>query len=180
MRRFSPTFLLLGALAVVPALQGCSSGGNEVRGKLSCPATFVAPSLDAYRQFRPSGTTKPEDIQFGVRLTSVRSTCHAEEEGIRVDTRMVFQAVRNDPDFRQGDFTYFVAIADAKQTILSKRIFALRVDFEPRQQQMRIIDEITERLPVRDLTTGRNYAVIVGLQLSKQQLDLNRGQAPAQ
>lgn len=180
MRRFPPTLLLLGTLIVVPALQGCSTSSGEARGKLSCPATFVAPSLDAYRQFRPSGTNNVEDIQFGVRLTSVRSTCHAEEKGIRVDTRMVFQAVRNDPDFRQGDFTYFVAIADAKQTILTKRIFALRIDFEPRQKQVRVIDEITEHLPVRDLTTGRSYAVIVGLQLSKQQLDLNRSQAPAQ
>jgi hypothetical protein len=180
MRHFPSTFFLLGALAVIPALQGCSTGSGESRGKLSCPATFVAPSLDTYRQFRPSGTTTPEDIQFGVRLASVRSTCHAEDQGIRVDTRVVFQVARNDPDFRQGDFTYFVAVADPTQTILTKRIFALRVDFEPRQNQMRIVDEVTERLPLRDRSAGRSYAIIVGLQLSKQQLDLNRGENPAQ
>jgi hypothetical protein len=90
---------------------------------------------------------------------------------LRVITNIAFIAVRNDDSLRQGDFNYFVAIADQQQTIVAKQNFALRVDFALRQKQMRISDEITEHMPLKNLSLGGQYAVIVGLQPSPQQLD---------
>ena len=40
---------------------------------------------------------------------------------------------------------------------------------------MRVVDEISTHLPLKDLSTGGKYGVIVGLQVSQRQLDLNRG-----
>jgi hypothetical protein len=158
---------------LVALLAACSSGGDSGQvGKLSCPAAIVAPGLDAYTVFRPGATTtNPQDIGFGVKLISVRSTCSNETAGLRVITNIAFIAVRNDDSLRQGDFNYFVAIADQQQTIVAKQNFALRVDFALRQKQMRISDEITEHMPLKNLSLGGQYAVIVGLQPSPQQLD---------
>lgn len=172
MRRFFAGAVLSALLALSV---GCSSGGDAPAGKLSCPAAIAAPGLDAYTVFRQGAATgNIEDIVFGIKLVSVKSTCRYEPSGLRVVTSIGFLAVRNDPDLRLGDFTYFVAIADAQQTIVAKQNFALRVDFAPRQKQMRIAEEITEHLPLKDLSLGSQFAVIVGLQLSQQQLELNR------
>jgi hypothetical protein len=163
---------LSGLLALLAA---CSGGSKPAVGRPTCPAAIAAPNLDAYTVFRPgASTTNPEDIVFGIKLISVRSTCKNETGGLRVTTNIAFIAVRNDPDLRLGDFTYFVAVADARQNIVAKQNFALRVDFAPRQKQMRIGEEITEHLPLADLSLGSQFAVVVGLQLSQQQLDLNR------
>jgi hypothetical protein len=167
--------VLLALLAA--SLAGCSSRRNtEPVGKLNCPAAFIAPGLDAYTVSRtgaaPSANTN--DIAFGVKLTSLNATCHNEAKGVRVDTLLTFIAVRNDDNLHYGDFTYFVAISDAQQNIIAKQTFALRVNFAERQKQMRVIDEITEHLPLKDISLGNRYSVIVGLQVSKQQLDLNR------
>lgn len=169
--RFSAVLFCLLALAAA----GCSGGGKSTN-KLTCPTPFIAPNLDSYTVYRPGVTpsNKPEDISFGVKLVDVKSNCRAEVGGLRITTLLTFLAVRNDPDFRQGDFTYFVAIADVRETILAKQNFALRVEFAPRQKQMRVVDEITEHLPLKNVSTGDTYAVIVGLQVSQQQLDLNR------
>ncbi|HZB90863.1 MAG TPA: hypothetical protein VE397_05435 [Stellaceae bacterium] len=166
--------VLLSIVAL--ALAACSGSRDQAVGHLNCPAAFIAPGLDAYTMFRPgvTPTTNANDIVFGVKFVSVQSVCHSEPEGIRVDTSLTFFAVRNDDNFRQGDFTYFVAVADARQNIVAKQNFALRVDFAPRQKQMRIFDEITEHLPLKNVSLGSNYAIIVGLQVSRQQLDLNR------
>jgi hypothetical protein len=146
-------------------------GGASV-GKVSCPGAVIAPGLDAYTVLRAGATSSnPADIGFGVKLISVKSTCKNETAGLRVITKIDFIAVRNDDGLRRADFTYFVAIADAQQTIVGKQNFALRVDFAPRQKQMRISDEITEHLPLKDVSLGRQYGVIVGLQPSRQQLD---------
>lgn len=168
--------VLLSILALALAACSGSRSRDEPVGKLNCPTAFIAPGLDAYTMFRPgvTPTTNTNDIVFGVKLASVRSSCDSEPEGIRVTTALTFFAVRNDDSFRQGDFTYFVAVADARQNIVAKQNFALRVDFALRQKQMRIYDEITEHLPLKNVSLGSNYAVIVGLQVSKEQLNLNR------
>lgn len=163
----------LALVALALALSSC--GGGEGRNKLTCPASVIAPGLDTYTVFRPGGGTATEDIQFGVRLVGLRSSCHAEEKGVRVDSTITFQTARNDPQLRQAEFSYFVAIADAQQNILSKQIFRLQVNYDIRQNQMRIRDEISEHLPVKNLSSGSDYAIIVGLQLSKEQLERNRG-----
>jgi hypothetical protein len=165
----------LCALAAL-SLAACSSSCDLPPGKLSCPTTFIAPGLDAYTEFRPGVTpsTNTNDIIFGVKLATVTPQCQGESQGIRVTTQISFVAVRNDQDLRQRDFSYFVAVADARQNIVAKQTFALRVDFAPRQKEMRLVDQITEHLPVKNLSLGSQYAIIVGLQVSKQQLDLNR------
>jgi hypothetical protein len=179
----SPLRVLSVALAAL--LAGCSwfgGGSDKNADELACPTAFIAPGTNAYRVFRPGGGTGLADIQFGVKLTSVKSTCKREKDGIVVDTVNSFVAVRNDPDLRQGDFTYFVAVADGQQNILTKRNFTLRVEFDTRQKEMRMVDTIVEHLPLRKVSAGRSYGIVVGLQLSQQELDFNRRQAapPAQ
>lgn len=166
---------LSGLLVLLAACGSSGTGSGASVGKLRCPDTFPAPNLDSYTQLRPGASTaNPQDIAFGVKLTTAKSTCRTEASGVRVVTVLTFAVVRNDAEFRQGDFGYFVAVTDAQQNILAKQNFALRVDFAPRQKQMRVVDEITEHLPVKDVSTGGNYAIIVGLQLDRQQLELNR------
>lgn len=167
--RFSAAPLCLLALI----LAGC--GGGKV-AKLTCPAALIAPNLDSYTVLRQGGASaaNPNDIAFGVRLINVSSSCGTEVAGVRVTTRLSFVAARNDPNLRQGDFTYFVAVADGQQNILAKQNFGLRIDFAPRQNEMRVFEEITTHLPTKDNAVVGSYGVIVGLQINQQQLDLNR------
>lgn len=167
--RFSVVPLCLLALAAA----GCSS---EKVGKLTCPVAFIAPNLDSYTVLRQGATSaaNSDNIAFGVRLTDVKSSCRHEASGVRVTTVLSFIVARNDPDLRQSDFTYFVAVADGQENILAKQNFALRVNFAPRQKEMRVVEEITEHLPVKDVGVVGSYGVIVGLQISQEQLDLNR------
>jgi hypothetical protein len=177
MRRFSR----VAAASLLALLASCSwFGGGSDTSKIACPTTFIAPDLDALTLLRPGGGTGPADIRFGVKLFSANSTCAGEKVGIRTDTKMSFVVARNDPDLKQGQFTYFVAVADAQQNILAKEDFTLQVEFGPRQNQMRISDEITEHLPVRDVAAAKNYSIVVGLQLTPEQLELNRKRGQAQ
>ena len=171
------------ALVALAALAGGCSwfGGDSDKpsDKFACPVAFIAPGLEAYRVFRPGGGTSVADIQFGVRLMTVKSTCKAEKDGIAVDTAITFIAARNEPELRQGDFTYFVAVADGKQNIVTKKNFTLRVEFEPKQKEIRLADTIVEHLPLRQRSSGGVYGIVVGLQLSQEELDFNRKQGSA-
>jgi hypothetical protein len=164
------------ALSLLVALvAGCASS-DKTASKLSCPGAFAAPQLDRYAVFRPgvAVSSNTDDIAWGVKLADVKSSCRSEGKGLRVTTTITFTVARNDDTLRQGDFIYFVAVTDAGQNILAKQNFALRVGFAPRQKQVRVVDEITEHLPIKDLATASGYAIIVGLQVSQQQLEFNR------
>jgi clan AA aspartic protease (TIGR02281 family) len=171
-------YLACTAVLCATLVAGCA---DMPPGKLSCPTTFIAPGLDAYSEFRPGVTpsaTNTKDIIFGVKLATVAPECQGEPRGVRVTTLVTFVAVRNDQDLRQGDFTFFIAVADARQNIVAKQTFAVRVDFAPQQKEMRLVDQVTEHLPVSNLSLGNQYAIIIGLQVSQQQLDLNRKPQP--
>lgn len=164
-----------GALALFAA--GCSLlGGGDSSKKLVCPKAVIAPNLDSYAQYRPYSGGGPDDVQFSVKITSANAACVISDQGgLSIDTQVTFQAMRRDPQLSRADFTYFVALTDAQQNILAKQPFSLRVEFDPRQTQIRLADVINERLPLRDVANAGNYTVIVGLQVTQQQLDLNRG-----
>lgn len=161
------------ALALALALGAAGCGGDK-RGKLACPTPVIAPNLDMAQEFRPGGGTEPQDIRFGVKLLSVTSNCDSDKAGLRTDMHLTFVAARADPALKQDDFTYFVALADAQQAILRKQEFTIHVEFAPRQNQLRVTDEIAVGLPVRDLGAGSQYAIVVGLQLTPEQVELNR------
>jgi len=168
-------FAAIGALALMTG--GCSWFGGGNSSKLACPATIVAPGLESYQQFRPGGGTALADVEFGAKIVSAVGNCQRDEKGITADVRITFVAARGDPNLKQGDFTYFVAVADAAQKVLAKQTFTLRAEFATRQREMRIADTVAEHLPLRNVNEGRNYAVIVGMQLSRQQLDAVRRQS---
>jgi len=166
------------ALGILTLLAGCGSRDKDKAP--DCPSALIAPNLDSYTVARPDATN-PQDIQFGVKLASAAASCHPEKGGVRVDTDISFIVIRTDPQLRNGDFTYFVAISDRAQNIVAKENFALRAAFAPKQDRMRVTDTITEHLPLKDPASAGSYVVLVGLQLSQQQLDSNRQRnAPAQ
>jgi hypothetical protein len=159
-------------------LASCSwfGGGDK---KAACPGTLIAPDLDALTLLRPGGGTSPADIRFGVKLFSASSSCSGDKTGVHTDTDLLFVAARNDPDVKQEQFTYFVAIADAQQNILAKQNFTLQVEFAPKQNQMRISEALKETLPLRNPASAGNYSIIVGLQLTPDQVELNRKRSQA-
>jgi hypothetical protein len=174
-----PSFLRRAAVpgALVLALAACS-GGTKSTGKLVCPTPLIAPELDAAAQWRPGGNG-PEDISFGVKLLSVNTVCRTEKIGLSADARITFVAARTDPAVKRGDFAYFIAVADAQRNILNKKEYKVSVEFAPRQNQLEVSDLVAVGLPVRDLSSGGKYLIIVGLQLTPEQLEFNRKQEQA-
>ena len=81
---------------------------------------------------------------------------------------------------KRGDFAYFVAVADAQRNILTKKEYKVSVEFSPRLKQINVSDQVAVGLPLHDLSNGGKYLIIVGLQLTPEQLDFNRKQQQEQ
>jgi hypothetical protein len=168
----------IAVLAVLMlGLAGC--GGTQSIGKLSCPTPLVAPDLDVAADLRPGGSG-PSDVRFGVKLVSVNSNCSTEKIGLSADVRVAFVVARADPKLTRAEFAYFVAIADAQRNILNKKEYKVSVEFSPRLSRLNVSDDVAVGLPLHDLSNGGKYLIIVGLQLTPEQLDFNRKQEQEQ
>ncbi|HEX6842248.1 MAG TPA: hypothetical protein VF113_11990 [Stellaceae bacterium] len=174
MRRFRQEIAVLGLLML--GLAGC--GGTKSIGKLSCPTPLIAPGLDAAADLRPGGSGA-NDVRFGVKVVSVNSNCSSEKIGLSADLRIGFVVARADPKLTHAEFAYFVAVTDAQRNILTKQQYKVSVEFSPRLSKLNVSDQVAIGLPLHDLSNGSKYLIIVGLQLTPQQLEFNRKQEQA-
>jgi hypothetical protein len=176
MYRFLRRAVVPGVLAL--AVAGCF-GSTDSTGKLVCPTPVIAPDLDAAATLRDGGSG-PTDIRYGIKFMTVKTNCRTEKIGLTAETRVTFVAARSDQTVSHGEFAYFVAVADAQRNILNKKQYTVSFDFVPRQKQLQISDQFAVGLPLHDLSDGGKYVIIVGLQLSPEQLDFNRKQQQTQ
>jgi len=171
LRPLAAAFLVLGGLA----LSGCGwFGGSREAQRLVCPGSYVAPDADKLAVFRPNSDAKLDNVLYGVRLASISSRCERADKGLTVLSKVEFQLVANDGNVRNGSFVYFVSLVDAQQNILTKQAYNMPFEFDPRHRNLTLHEDFAEHLPLLNVSTGGNYAVVVGLQLTPDQLEFNR------
>jgi hypothetical protein len=172
MRRWGRVLVVLGAVAA----SGCSVFGGGAQ-KFACPVSFVAPDADKVAVFKPGEGRQLEDVSYGVQVAGVESKCNRVEKGLVVDTKVNFRLVSNDSSVRKGSVTYFVSVVDGQQNILIKRTYVLPFEFDTHERNMAKSDDLIEKLPLLNVATGASYAIVVGLQLTPEQLNFNRSSA---
>lgn len=165
----SAALLLATALAVA----GCGMFGSRKEAKLVCPVSVIAPDADKLAVFSPGGSGI-NDVRYGVMVNALSSRCSRTDHGLVVDTRVEFRLVAKDPTLRTGSFVYFVSVVDSNREILTKQTYAVPFEFGPREMALTRRDELISNLPLRNVSTGGAYAVVVGLQLTEAQLRFNR------
>lgn len=161
-----------GIAAGALLLAACGIMGSR-ETKLVCPASFIAPDTDKLAEFRPGGSTL-RDVEYGVQFASIDSKCERADHGMVVRTKVAFRIVGNDPAVRRGNFQYFVSVVDGQQNILTKRTYVMPFELDVREHATNRADELVENLPLLNTSTGGNYAIVAGLQLTEAQLKFNR------
>jgi hypothetical protein len=161
------TFFALGGLGLA-ACSGSSTAGTGY----TCPAATTVPDLQTLARLSPNGAD--QNIQAAGRIASVSSTCDKEDAGVATYLSIQFAALRTSPNIQHVDLPYFVAIADSTGNILGKQQFSIGVDFPSGVPTVRTTEKVTAHLPLHNAQLGNVYTVIVGFQLTKNELDFNR------
>ncbi|MGH6988541.1 MAG: hypothetical protein ACREFD_12810 [Stellaceae bacterium] len=160
------------ALAGALALGGCGWIGGDAPA-LVCPGSYIAPDAGKQAIFNP-GAKNLTNVRYGVEIQSIRSGCSRARKGILVDTKLTFKVVAQDPTVQRGAFRYFVSVVDSQQNILTKKTYVMPFALDSGQRIVTRKDELFELLPLRNAATGGNYAIVAGLQLTREQLKFNR------
>ena len=162
----------LVALALVAiTLAGC---GSNKAADLTCPQIVPAPGADTIALFGPGGHTA-KDVVVGGKIYSVDAKCVREKVGVAVNAEIAFYAERSRMDIKDATFPYFVALIDPNEHVLTEEGYQLPFQFLPGESYRRVpAEKITVHLPVKNQASGGAYTVIVGFQLTPDQLAFNR------
>jgi hypothetical protein len=169
----SPNLKLIIAAIVTAGLASCSTSRVE-----RCPPASVLVDTGTMTVFRSGSAPDPANVLYTVQIARAQQDCELPKFGSRVVTASVaidFRAARsNGGEAVSHVIPYFVAIT-SEGKILAKRDFTVQFTFEAGQQVASFSDSVKSLA----VSLGRDkkptdYGILVGFQLTKDQLEYNR------
>jgi hypothetical protein len=161
------------------ALSACSSG--ETATAAICPRAGIVPDANVLVLFRDGPGRDLTDVVAQAQIVDVAVTCEysaaRRPPGVTLDLQVAIAAERGPADrSRRAALPYFVAILDGDQNIVAKEYFTAPFEFPDNRTRVGRVDELEPRIPLRSNFDGPAYRVMIGFQLSPDQLAWNRRQ----
>jgi hypothetical protein len=175
-KHFLATAGIAGALAT---LQGCGVFTVPVESP-ACPRVAVLADAARIVKFRPGPGRDLTDVLYEGQFRDVTGTCAYDMKRSHIDLEFSvdIEVVRGPADAtRQVRIEYFVAVVDPNQNILGKEKFTAAFRFEGNANRAVITEDVNPRLPLQDVKLGPGYAVLVGFQLTADELAYVRRRA---
>ncbi len=162
-------FLVASATLLIA---GCATEKEK-----NCPAASVIVDTSIATIFKTTAVPDPSNILYTVEVTDVQSSCDVDKlantSSSSIDIK--FRATRA-PNGGAVEYKvpYFVAISQADR-LLAKKLYMTQFSFAPGETSATFSESVNSV----DVSAGKDkktfdYVILVGLQLTKEQLDYNR------
>jgi hypothetical protein len=165
-------FTALVALALV--LSSCSWFRRDEAAR-SCPRLGIVADAADLTRYRAGPGRDITDQLFTARIADVSGNCRFDKASANIDMKVSLVAERGAAGVNEpaADLEYFVAVTGPQDQILAKQNFSTRIDFSGRNRAG-VAEELAQRIPLPGDSNPANYAVLVGFQLSAEELAENR------
>jgi len=172
----SKSIRTLGGLSPMIGLLALSACGPQANTFApACPATGILRDGADLTRFRGTGTDLTDMVIDG-RIIGLSGKCKLDDQEHLRTTISVGMSLTRGPAnaSRSDDVTYFIAAAKG-DTILDKQTFTLPVNFPRNTDELRIAGAPVDLvLPITQTMTGAAYRIVIGFQLTPQELAFNR------
>jgi hypothetical protein len=162
------------AAVALAGLAGCGMFSAKAP-QFDCPATAAVGDATVLNKFRTGPGRDLTDVQYQVRLVDVNSQCRYDSKGVDVQMRAGFALELGpaNPD-RNAQYEFFIAITDPNNEIVAKRNFTTPITFPGNIGYVEHLEELQQRIPLPKGGSAADYRIIVGLQLTPDELEFNR------
>ncbi len=164
----------------LPALSSTPSGAERFITNSNCPQVEIIEELSTLHEFKKPTSPTEETRISSVELTNIKSSCSYAAKSVTVDLKLAFEgklgpkAKRSASDTPFFSYPFFIAVTSPGGDILAKEVFAASMTYKPDQTQQIYYESLRQMIPIGNRARGKRYKVLVGLQLSQDQLDYNR------
>jgi len=169
--------------ALVPLLADCGPERNKFAPPCPRPAFLGdAANIDLYRSAGgPGGRRDLTDLVLHGRVIGLNGSCQEGDRKNQLATTAVMTVeLTRGPAMqgREADVPVFLAVTDG-DTILDKRIYPLHAAFPPNVDRLVLQSEVQSlALPVSPGKSGAAYTIVIGFQLTPDEMEQNRRSGP--
>ncbi|WP_426955416.1 hypothetical protein [Muricoccus radiodurans] len=168
---------LLTAVIALPLLAGCGSSRNTADGP-PCPRVVRLADATDLTRYRAGAVPDIGTVEVAARIEGVRFACSLAPRNAGLDVILtVGVSAERGPGAtgRTADLPYFVWVVDRDESrVLNRGSDTLRVQFPPNTNTTTAVgEEMQVRIP-GDPRAAAERTVLVGFQLSPEQLEANR------
>ena len=176
------TALLSGVFCTLMLLTACSMMTNSTP-TMECPPVSILGDASKVTRFVDGPGRDLIDIDFTGEVTHLSGKCFYEIDGdtgsgvVRVNVKPEFRIERGAANkTRQADFEYFVSIVDDQGGILDKQVFPYSAKYWKNRTSVKDFDKPVElAIPLSGGQSGQDFTIYVGFQLSREEVEFNRG-----
>ena len=173
MRRIHLKFASLSA-ALALLLGACGVGdifGFAEPETRPCPQVFKIGDASRLIKYQSGKGRDLLDVEFEAGIGNLDWRCKYDDDMLIVELAVEI-IVKKGPASRadQVDMPIFVSIIDRGQKVLAKQVFNSQIEFEKGRRRTGSLEEFEQQIPLRSGQTGDDYAIVVGFQLTREQL----------
>ena len=165
----------LAMVFVALALAACGAVFGTGPQRVACPGVAVLHEAQSITQFKPGPGRDLIDVRFEGEIGEVGVSCSYDDGTVDMILDFQLRASRGPAaESRSAEFEYFVAVIERGDHILAKETFASRIDFPANVNRAAVLEELGPRVPIKAGTTSLDYSILIGFQLSPEELEYNR------
>jgi hypothetical protein len=176
-----PTVLRLALLAAPLLLGACETLKSidfnpKPEAPPPCPRAVVGDNAGRLTRFNGAGKD-PANMIFEAEIADLAGSCVYDGDTIQVDLQVQIVAGRgpaNTDD--KAKLNYFVAVARTDKTILSRDGFDTVIELPGNQTRNQTVEELQQTIPLAKGETGANLVIVVGIEMTPDELEFNRKQ----
>lgn len=151
-----------------------------VEEELKCPDVRIVDELANLTEFSGDGPETTENLVSTVYLNKVESGCEFSQKNVTIDLKLEFagnlgaKAKTQPSDKPFFAYPFFIAVLNANDEILAKEVFSASMSYSRAEERHTYYESLRQIIPFEDEAAARNYKVLVGFQLTQDQLAYNR------
>jgi hypothetical protein len=163
---------LFAALTGLVLLAGCASDDVDPR---SCPHVAILEDAATVTQFDAAEAVDLTDIVVRAALSNIRGGCEYYEDEVDVSFDVTLSAERGPAlEGTQVSLDYFVTILNPEGEVMVKRVFTTPVTFPDGIFRAGALESLEQSIPINDGDDARGYTILLGFQLTQDQVNYNR------
>ncbi|MEM7650541.1 MAG: hypothetical protein AAF204_00470 [Pseudomonadota bacterium] len=164
----------------MPSLSKSTASSRELVFTGECPQAEAVGELRMLSEFTNPSDPSDANLISNISIENVNDTCSYEENTVTIDLKMDFRGTIGPMGRSAGSpsfsYPFFVAVTAANGDILAKEIFAANLTYPPGQQTQGYTEKLRQIIPIESKRRGKDFKVLVGFQLTPDQLAYNRQQ----
>lgn len=175
--------LSMPSLSTAPAPAEATPSGLVAKTGAECPQVKALTELSSISQFVNTKTPSADKMIAEAKVENVSATCAVAPASVSVELSLDFLGTLGPVGVKdmngQANYTYpyFLTVVTPDGKILSKDVFALSMVYDKGGINLRKQDKLRQVIPLAAGQQANQYQILIGFQLSEDELAYNRSQA---